>query len=114
MVNIYDVPGWLKSTDYTGKVGLTVKIYVDPKRIAEFKKFAVEILNTTRRREGSIRFIANRDYEREDVFWFLEEWESPSLMLAHLESEWFQEVFMVRAGQLCVAPIAERVLYLMD
>eukprot|EP00116_Pleurobrachia_bachei_P002509 sb/3462771/ len=78
MVNIYDVPGWLKSTDYTGKVGLTVKIYVDPKKIAEFKKFAVEILNTTRKREGSIRFIANRDYERDDVFWFLEEWKRSS------------------------------------
>ena len=112
MENISDVPGWLKSTTYTGKVGLTVKIYVDPAKIEAFKDLVAEHLATSLQEPGVIRFSANRDYERDDVFWFIEEWESPSALLTHLGTEWFRGSYVVRSRELCVAP-GQRALYLM-
>ena len=70
MENVSDVPGWLVTTNYSGKVGLTVKLYVDPTRVGQFQELAGKHLATTLAEPGVIRFSVNRDpTEESGVFW---------------------------------------------
>ena len=110
MNNIVDVPGWLKSTDYTGPVGLTVKCYIRPEMVKEFKVLMKEHLETTFKEPGVLHFKFNSDYEFESVFWLVEEWESPAALLTHLSTSWFREQYLVRSIPMNLQP-SQRALY---
>ena len=110
MNNILDVPGWLKSTDYTGPVGLTVKCYIKPDKVGEYKDLMKEHLEETLKEPGVLRFRVNSDYESGNIFWLLEEWESPAAMLTHLSTPWFQDQFLVRVKPMS-QQVSQRGLY---
>ena len=110
MDNIQDVPGWLKSTDYTGKVGLTVKCYIKPECVDDFKSLAKEHLEETLKEPGVIRFKVNSDYESDSIFWLVEEWESPAALLTHLTTTWFKDQYLVRCVPMSLQP-PQRGLY---
>ena len=63
MNNILDVPGWLKSTNYTGPVGLTVKCYIKPDKVWEYKDLISERMQVILTKPGLLRFRLNSDYE---------------------------------------------------
>ena len=97
MNNIVDVPGWLKSTDYTGPVGLTVKCYIRPETVKEYKMLMKEHLEETLKEPGLLHFQFNSDYESDSIFWFVEEWENPAALLTHLSTSWFKDQYLKRS-----------------
>ena len=110
MNNIVDVPGWLKSTKYTGQVGLTVKCYIRPESVEEFKTLMKEHLEHTLKEPGVLHFKFNSDYESGNIFWLVEEWESPGALLTHLSTPWFKDQYLVRSIPLSQQP-SQRALY---
>ena len=110
MNNILDVPGWLKSTDYTGAVGLTVKCYVKPDKVWEYKELIRERLQVILTKPGLLCFKLNSDYESDNILWLVEEWESPAALLTHLSTQWYQDQFLVRSEPL-LQQVSQRALY---
>ena len=110
MNNIVDVGGWLKKTDYTGPIGLTVKCYIKPDSVAEYRALMKEHIAVTMTEPGVLHFKFNSDYEEAHIFWLVEEWASPAALLTHLSTPWFQDNYIVRSGPISSQP-SQRAIY---
>jgi len=78
---------WLNSTDYTGPVGVIVKLYVKEELREPFLKGMEAKMASIKNEEGVLVYKLNEDVTDSVVFWLTEEWRSVEDLKTHCNSE---------------------------
>jgi len=84
-------PTWLADTDYTGPVGVVVKLYVKQEFRDPFVKGMEAKMVKIKGEEGVRTYKLNEDVLDPLVFWLTEEWESVAALRKHCDSQDYKE-----------------------
>ena len=104
-IEVPELSRWLKSTDYTGPVGLTCKSYIKPERVDDYKSLIKEQLEETVKEPGVLHIKFNSDFESDSIFWLVEEWKSPAALLEHLSSPSFKDEVLAKCKPMMRQPM---------
>ena len=82
-----------KIRDIEGNKMLTIiaRPTVDPERIEEIKAAMLDLVETTLKEEGSIRYELHQDNNEPNEFTFVETWENRKLWQKHMEGSAIKE-----------------------
>ena len=73
-------------------IKVVAKFIVQQNKIEEFKDRVEELIEKTRQEEGNVFYELYQDVENAQVLTFIEEWESPEALKAHMKTDHFQEI----------------------
>merc|ERR1711973_1019538 len=65
---------WLKTTDYNGPIGATLKFYVKAESVSEFKEMITNSIRSEMIKNGCKSMKMHEDFKDGSVFWINEEW----------------------------------------
>ena len=60
---------------------------VDPERLEDIKEAMLDLVDSTRREEGCVRYELHQDNEHANRFVFVETWENRDLWRRHMEGD---------------------------
>merc|ERR1711973_381091 len=78
---------WVKTTDYTGGVGVTVKFLLKHSEIDKFKGLCKKQMDFVNTQPGVKSFKLHEDLKNPACFWLVEEWESMAAWKPYLVSK---------------------------
>lgn len=73
-------------------IKVTAKFIVKKEEITAFKEITAKLIDETRKEEGCIIYELFQDNDNEQIFIFVESWESMELINKHIESTHCQEL----------------------
>jgi len=100
-------PTWLADTDYTGPLGVVVKLYVKQEFREPFVKGMEAKMAKIRGEEGVRTYKLNEDVLDPLVFWLTEEWESVAALRKHIDSQHHKETVEWMADLLQDPPFCQ-------
>jgi len=84
------------------KKRLTIIAYIEAKegKVDLVKKEVLALVEPTKKEEGCLRYELNQDHENQNLFIFVEEWESHDLWSKHMDSNHLQNFVKATEGVL--------------
>ncbi|MEH0152491.1 antibiotic biosynthesis monooxygenase family protein [Limibacter armeniacum] len=75
---------WMKTTDYSGAIGVTARFRVADEYVDEFVALLKDYSPYVLEEEGCLDYSFHRDWQNPNDFWLTEKWASPTILLQHL------------------------------
>ena len=72
-------------------IKVIAKQFIRDGKVEEFKKVVTVLLAETKKEEGCIAYQLFQDLNNNDIFTFIEEWQSQEALQSHMKSKHFVE-----------------------
>lgn len=72
-------------------IKVAAKFLVKKEKVDEVKSITQDLIDKTRKEEGNITYELYQDIDNQQIFTFIEEWESTKALQDHMKTEHFKK-----------------------